>query len=105
MLQPLVENAIRHGIGPRATGGRIEVQASRQGDTLKLRVHDDGIGMAPGNHPLREGTGIGNIRARLRHLYGARHSFSVGSGGDGFTVEAEIPFHVAAESELDTPPG
>jgi signal transduction histidine kinase len=105
MLQPLVENAIRHGIGPRATGGRIEVQSSREGDMLRLRVHDDGIGMDPASLPIREGTGIGNIRARLRHLYGARHSFSVGTGGDGFTVEAEIPFHVATEAELATPPG
>jgi signal transduction histidine kinase len=99
MLQPLVENAIRHGIGPRATGGHIEVRAARDGEVLRLRVQDDGIGIDPKELPLREGTGLGNIRARLRHLYGAAQTFAVGSDGEGFTVEVEIPFHTATESE------
>ncbi len=98
MLQPLVENAIRHGIGPRATGGRIEVRVTRVGDTLRLRVHDDGVGTPTDAMPVREGTGIGNTRARLGHLYGAAHRFEIGGApGAGFTVMAEIPFRIVSE--------
>ena len=103
MLQPLVENAIRHGIGPRATGGRIEVRVTRVGDTLRLRVHDDGVGTAADAMPVREGTGIGNTRARLAHLYGIQHRFEIGGApGAGFTVMAEIPFRVGGESAGDS---
>ena len=99
ILQPLVENAIRHGIGPRATGGRIEVRATRVGDALRLRVRDDGVGTAAEAMPVREGTGIGNTRARLGHLYGNRHRFEIGGApGAGFTVVAEIPFRLAGEA-------
>jgi hypothetical protein len=100
MLQPLVENAIRHGIGPRATGGNIEVRVTRVGDTLRVRVHDDGVGPATDAMPVREGTGIGNTRARLGHLYGTRHRFEIGGApGAGFTVMAEIPFRVVGEMD------
>jgi LytS/YehU family sensor histidine kinase len=99
MLQPLVENAIRHGIGPRATGGRIEVRVTRVGDMLRIRVHDDGVGTPAEAMPVREGTGIGNTRARLGHLYGARHRFEIGGApGAGFTVLAELPFRIGVES-------
>ena len=102
MLQPLVENAIRHGIGPRATGGCIEVRVTRVGDTLRLRVHDDGVGTAADAMPVREGTGIGNTRARLSHLYGSQHRFEIGGApGAGFTVMAEIPFRIGGESAVD----
>ncbi len=103
MLQPIVENAIRHGIGPRATGGRIEVRVSRAGDVLRIRVQDDGVGTIADAMPVREGTGIGNTRARLGHLYGARHRFEIGGApGAGFTVLAEIPFRIGADPG---PPG
>jgi signal transduction histidine kinase len=100
MLQPLVENAIRHGIGPRATGGRIDIRVTRVGDTLRFRVHDDGVGTPPEAMPVREGTGIGNTRARLGHLYGDRHRFEIGGApGGGFTVLAEIPYRVSTDAD------
>jgi signal transduction histidine kinase len=103
MLQPLVENAIRHGIGPRATGGRIEVRVTRVGDAIRLRVHDDGVGTATEAMPVREGTGIGNTRARLGYLYGAQHRFEIGEAPDaGFTVMAEIPFRLAGSDAADS---
>jgi sensor histidine kinase YesM len=103
MLQPLVENAIRHGIGPRATGGSIEVRVTRVGDMLRVRVHDDGVGPASDAMPVREGTGIGNTRARLAHLYGTRHRFEIGGApGEGFTVTAEIPFRIGEEFAGDS---
>jgi len=98
MLQPLVENAIRHGIGPRATGGHIDIRVTRVGDMLRLRVHDDGVGTTTDAMPVREGTGIGNTRARLGHLYGANHRFEIGGAPRaGFTVMAEIPYRVGSE--------
>lgn len=70
VLQPLIENAIRHAIAPRIDPGRIEVRARRDGEWLRLEVHDDGPGFSI---QPRNGTGVGlaNTRARLLHLYGA----------------------------------
>jgi signal transduction histidine kinase len=94
ILQPLVENAIRHGIAPRAAPGRIEIRATRVDGRLALRVTDDGVGAAPGVVP-REGIGLSNARARLRSLYGTAHRFYAGRGpGGGFAVSIDIPFRV-----------
>jgi two-component sensor histidine kinase len=92
MLQPLVENAIRHGIAPRAAPGHVEVSAVRRGDRLELRVADDGVGEDPrADH--RDGVGLGNTRARLLSLYGADHVFEAGGRTmGGFAVRIDIPF-------------
>jgi two-component system LytT family sensor kinase len=91
MLQPLVENAIRHGIAPRAAPGHVVVTASRNGDRLELSVVDDGVGENPrADH--RDGVGLGNTRARLLSLYGSDHRFEAGSASSGgFAVRIEIP--------------
>jgi signal transduction histidine kinase len=92
ILQPLVENAIRHGIAPRPGAGRVEIRARRAGDRLHLEVRDDGPGLA---HPAgaHEGIGLANTRARLRQLYGAAHRFDLGNGdGAGLRVQVAIPF-------------
>ena len=91
MLQPLVENAIRHGIAPRAAPGHVVVTASRNGDRLELSVVDDGVGEHPrADH--RDGVGLGNTRARLLSLYGSDHRFEAGSASSGgFAVRIEIP--------------
>src|SRR5262249_40591374 len=78
ILQPLVENAIRHGIAPRSAPGLIEIRASRAGDKLELQVRDNGVGL-PTDHrePIKEGVGLANTRARLEQLYGAAYRFEV----------------------------
>lgn len=94
LLQPLVENAIRHGISPRATGGRISVRARRDADELRLEVEDDGVGVAASDGLLpREGVGIGNTRERLRRLHGRQQRFAYESRpGSGFAVTIALPF-------------
>jgi signal transduction histidine kinase len=109
LLQPLLENAIRHGIGPRATPGRIWVSANRAGDMLAMQVVDDGVG--PHARPARErsrGTGLGlaNTATRLIHLYADAHQFEAGPReGGGFAVKLLIPFRLrtAPETSRGTP--
>jgi two-component system, LytTR family, sensor kinase len=91
MLQPLVENAIRHGIAPKATGGRVEVSARRVGEQLELGVADDGVGMY--TIPSGEGMGLENCRQRLEGLYGASSSFAIRPRREGGTVvEFRVPW-------------
>jgi LytS/YehU family sensor histidine kinase len=92
MLQPLVENAIRHGIAPRAAPGHVIVTAARRGNRLELSVVDDGVGEKV-NRDHRDGVGLGNTRARLLSLYGTDHRFEAGGvSTGGFTVRVEIPY-------------
>ncbi len=73
ILQPLVENALKHGFSKRGEGGLVAVRARREGDSLRLEVQDDGDG-PPARH--RDGIGLASVRDRLRLLYGDRASFS-----------------------------
>lgn len=91
ILQPLVENAIRHGLSARINAGRIDVTARREGSHLTIEVRDDGIGLTAGE--LREGVGLGNSRARLTELYGPAHGFEVANAdGTGTIVRLSIPW-------------
>ncbi|MEQ1834596.1 MAG: histidine kinase [Candidatus Eisenbacteria bacterium] len=92
VLQPLVENAIRHGIAPRRGPGRVLVQVRRAGTQLQLEVRDDGIGFSP--ERSREGIGLANTRERLRQLYGAAQSMVLGRAPEGgAAVTVSIPHH------------
>ncbi len=74
ILQPLVENALRHGIAPKAEGGRLRVQAEARGPSLRIEILDDGYGPKPG---FTERIGLSNVRQRLHHLYGADGLFEL----------------------------
>jgi len=93
LLQPLVENSIRHGIGPRPGPGHVLVRAERAGAVLRIEVRDDGVGMdAARLSDLEHGVGLSNTRSRLAHLYGERHRFVVTSPPQGgLSVLIEIP--------------
>ncbi len=104
LLQPLVENAIRHGIGPRVEPGHVLVRAARVGDRLELEVRDDGVGVPQAAlAELSHGVGLSNTRSRLAHLYGDRHRFTVSRpAGGGLSVAIEIPVDdVATEAEAE----
>jgi len=91
-LQPLVENAIRHGLAPRAEPGRIEISAEREGDVLRLLVRDDGMGPPVGGPARGGGVGLSNLRARLATLYGGRAGLELRPGTPrGTVVELRVP--------------
>ncbi len=85
ILQPLVENAIRHGIAPRVGPGTIEIRAARAGGHLELQICDDGRGMAAASKPGL-GLGLSTTRARLERLYGRAHRFDLSDGERGGLV-------------------
>lgn len=96
ILQPLVENAIRHGLAPIPGPGHLVVRARRAWDSLILEVVDNGRGFAGGAAPP-EGIGLSNVRGRLRHLYGGAASLELRSGEDeGLAVVLTLPFRTTA---------
>ncbi|HET7470962.1 MAG TPA: histidine kinase [Gemmatimonadales bacterium] len=104
VLQPLVENAIRHGTARRAGPGRVSVRGRRSGELLVLEVLDDARGLPPGT--VREGLGLGNTRARLRELYGDAARLDLRDDEDGTLARIELPLRSAptpleTEAELD----
>ena len=96
ILQPIVENAIRHGIAPRSRPGRIEIYARRQDSILQVQITDDGPGLpVNGNSKgiLKEGVGLANTQARLQQIYGKAHRLDLANAPmGGLTVTLEIPF-------------
>ncbi len=94
-LQPLVENAIKHAVAPRAQGGTIELGASLDGDALALYVGDDGPGAEKSKVDSAAGMGLRAVRQRLETRYGNDAAFSVTTAPrEGFVVRASIPAHV-----------
>jgi LytS/YehU family sensor histidine kinase len=99
ILQPIVENAIRHGIVSRIAPGQIEISAKLSGSALQLQVRDNGPGLnlnevAAGK--IKEGLGLANTRARLEQMYGASHRFEMRDAPEGgLQVILEIPLATA----------
>jgi signal transduction histidine kinase len=93
VLQPLVENAIRHGIAPRMGGGRLQIVARRTGDRLWMMVRDNGAGLSKDKlEAFNHGVGLSNTRSRLEHLYPNAHRFEFHEPSDGgLAVTLEIP--------------
>ncbi len=94
ILQPLVENAINHGIAPLVEGGKIQIVASSKAGFLHLQVIDNGAGVkAEELEKLDDGVGLANTKARLKHLFNDKQSFEINSQeNEGFTVSITIPF-------------
>jgi signal transduction histidine kinase len=104
LLQPLVENAIGHGIAPRPGPGRLEVRARRAGGRLVLEVCDDGLGLPPGGAVER--IGLSNTRARLKGLYGDAGTLTLRPGPrGGLIVTLAVPFRAAVEPSPPAPAG
>jgi two-component system, LytTR family, sensor kinase len=99
LLQPLVENAIRHGIGKRQDAGRIDIIARRKSDRLDVRIRDDGPGLTEAPEvALRGGVGLANTAERLQQLYPNAHLFDLHNRPEGgLEVALEIPFKVHRE--------
>lgn len=94
ILQPLVENAIKHGIAPLKRGGTITICATQDEQKLNLRIADDGAGLAAGEAShIIEGVGLSNTKARLAYLYGDGHHFEITSHGraNGLELNLTIP--------------
>jgi LytS/YehU family sensor histidine kinase len=98
VLQPLVENAIKHGVARKAGRGHIDISARREGDKLRLEVRDDGVGLSEDAlTALQKGIGVSTTRARLQHLFGADYRFEFHRQPEGLTVLVGIPWRAAAD--------
>lgn len=102
ILQPIVENAIKHGVEQATGRGEIVIGARRDGDDLRILVHDDGPG--PAGAPSADGMGVGlrNTTARLRQMYGARYGATLreGAGGRGAIADLVLPYRVPDASRV-----
>jgi two-component system LytT family sensor kinase len=89
LLQPIVENSVRHGLSKKLGGGTVRIEAARDGDRMRLVVSDDGLGF---DRSPDEGIGLRNVRERLTVAYGTRQSLEIRSApGEGTRVTIEIP--------------
>jgi sensor histidine kinase YesM len=91
ILQPLVENAIRHGVAGRADGGTVHVRARSLPESIQLEVEDDG----PGFRDQAAGVGLTNVRDRMRHLYGSENMTTGRAAGGGALVRLTVPRRAA----------
>jgi sensor histidine kinase YesM len=95
ILQPIVENALRHGLGGIQQRGLLTIQSQREDDRLALTVRDNGIGVAEGAPPAGFGIGLGATRERLAGLYPEQHTFTMRALPEGGTeVRITLPFHL-----------
>jgi two-component system, LytTR family, sensor kinase len=102
LLQPLLENAIRHGISRRSSGGRVWIATIREGNDLCLRVKDNGPGLVKYADSLhRTGFGLRATRERLQTLYGKTQEFEIDGGPNGVEVSVRFPFRNGLPTSID----
>ena len=100
VLQPLVENALQHGIARRSRAGRLDITAARHGAQLRLTVCDDGPGVASSFSVAgAAGVGLRNTRERLHRLYGERGDLGLATAGERTTAAIELPLHTEARGD------
>jgi LytS/YehU family sensor histidine kinase len=93
IVQPLVENALKHGLAPRAEGGALAISVRVAGGSLEIAVADDGVGLPEAADDARPGVGLANIRARLAKIYGRAASLAVEPApGGGAIARVTLPF-------------
>ena len=94
-LQPIVENAIRHGVGPKPAGGTVVVRAREVGEELVITVRDDGIGSSDGE-ASSGGLGLRSVRQRLEARHGTGASVETAATALGYAVTIRIPAELPA---------
>lgn len=93
ILQPIVENAIKHGVARSSSAGKIEIEAARENGTLRLTVRDDGPGIDVSESKVEEGVGLANTRERLRQMYGSSSELSLRNRENGgLRVTLSLPY-------------
>ena len=98
MLQPLVENSVKHSILPREEGGLLSIAITHDNGSLRIQVADDGVGQSNGIAPPHQGIGLQNTAARLMELYGAAATFQYGGvEGGGFSARITLPYRRNAQ--------
>ncbi len=102
-LQPLVENAVRHGIAPRAQGGTITIEATLEGETLRLAIKDDGVGFSESKSTNGNGLGLNNLRSRLEQLYSGRARLIVTEDRKGTSAAILLPYRAHPDAEEQAP--
>jgi two-component system, LytTR family, sensor kinase len=96
LLQPLVENALKHGVARKAGPGRIDITAKRSNGHLWIEVRDDGVGLSDtAFNALQKGIGVSTTRARLQHQFGADYRFEFHRLPQGLAVVVAVPWRRA----------
>ena len=102
LLQPLVENAIKHGVSRKAGPGHVDITARRDHDKLWIEIRDDGAGLSESSlSALQKGVGVSTTRARLQHQFGADFRFEFHRQEPGVSVVVAVPWRTDRRSEPD----
>jgi two-component system, LytTR family, sensor kinase len=102
ILQPLVENAIKHGVARKSGPGHIDISAHHEGDKLRMEVRDDGVGLSEDAlTALQKGIGVSTTRARLQHLFGADYRFEFHRQAAGLSVVVVVPWQTEVRSRTE----